>query len=160
MKITTGKKFLDDRSIYASYYIHPKGHGEDYTKFATLDVTLHFNDNKWKHLLNLCNCTATTSVKAYEGHPEDEPAVSLDGMLEPSVKIFSDDDKNGLKAHILVNRVIDLTKLWQSTTCRKDITIEVTIELEIVQDTPDVVELVSEDNVDSELVVISHKAPR
>lgn len=130
-------------------------------KFATLDVTLNFKRKRWNHLLNLCTCTVTASVKAYEGHSEDVPIISLDGMMEPTVKILDDVEKNNLRAQIRVNRVIDLTKLWQSATCRKDINIEITIKLEIKQDTPDVrVELVTEDDVDSELVVISHQLPR
>ena len=161
MKIATGKTFSNEKSIFVSYYIHPKGHDDDYTEFATLNMTLNFKHKKWKHLLNLCTCTATVSVKAYEGHPEDEPIISLDGMLEPTVKVLNDDEKNSLRAHIWVKRVMDLTKLWRSTTCRKDINIEITTQLEIKQDNPDVrVELVTEDNVDSELVVISHQVPR
>lgn len=160
MKIITGKKFIEDKSIFASYYIHPKGHGDDYMKYATLEITLNFKHKKWNHLLNLCICIATVLVKAYEGHPEDEPMISLGGMLGRTVKVLDDDEKNSLRAHIRVKRVIDLTKLWQSATCRKDIFIEITTELEIKQDIPNVVELVNENDVDSELVVISHQVPR
>ena len=161
MKIIAGKKFSQDKSVFASYYIHPKGLDDDYTKYATLEMTLNFKNKPWKHLLNLCTCGVNVSVTAYEGHPEDEPAISLGGMLEPTIKVLDENEKHTLRAHIRVKRVIDLTKLWQSTTCRKDINIKITTELDIKQDVPDVrVELITEDNVDSELVVISHQLPR
>ena len=118
--------------ISHSVYLHPRGCDNDYNTFSTLEVNIMFDPNAWESLLYWCRCTVKVSVRIYEGHPRDNPVIFLGSELPAQREMYlTIEERKGLTANIFVNKVMELQKIWLSTTCREDIYFEITIGLSI-----------------------------